>query len=110
MVTPRNPPIPEDIVEATRESVKAAYDEGKLTNRDSGAIAALYLLASRLEDIRQRLINGEEVKDNASHRGYIDLSVSLGLTPSGRKALEDKSIKNEGKLKNIREQRAQRAA
>ena len=101
-MTAPNPPIPEDIVEATKLSIAARYDEGKLTAIDSGAVSNLMLLAKLLEKKRQALINGDEDKDNTSQRAYLDLLIQLGMTPLGRKQLEDKKVQSNGKLADRR--------
>lgn len=93
------------VVEATRSSIaaiRALPGGGHLTPADDGAIAALLVLAQKIDDLADVKAgvsgDGELVEerrrpqqlDNVSMPTFLKFCDALGLTPAGRRALAEK--------------------
>jgi hypothetical protein len=100
-----------DLVTATDEAIIAAVH---LTPMDAGAVEALRALARKIDawDVVVRWA-GEDAgdtgsrptvpqNDNVSLSAYLKYCDQLGLTPAGRKALDQKVVPAGGKLSAIR--------
>lgn len=108
-----------DVVGATEESIKAAKH---LTALDKGAIEALLALARKidawdqivdwaLDDAREDEGGRPKVpqNDNVSISAYLKGCEQLGLTPTGRKALDVKTEEaKRGSLSVLQDQASQR--
>jgi hypothetical protein len=103
-----------DVTDATESALEAAKH---LTDVDEGAVAALRALARKIdawdeivawaeEDAAERKDGRPKVpaNDNVSIATYLKFCESLGLTPTGRKALELKETAR-GKLAVVRDAR-----
>jgi hypothetical protein len=102
-----------ELLDATEEAISAATH---LTAMDSGAVEALRALARKIDawdQIVEWALDDAGLKqgarptvpqnDNVSLSAYLKYCDQLGLTPAGRKALDQKVAKAGGKLTAIRE-------
>jgi hypothetical protein len=76
---------------ATDLSIRAATH---LDDADKGAVAALRMLADRLDNLPEQ--------DNVSVPTFLRYCEALGLTPVGRKGIEAKKEAAGGKLAQLR--------
>lgn len=90
-----------EIWHVTNESVQAAKREGLITAMDEGVVAVLLQMAERLDHEDWPVIDGK--LDNVTQPTYLRACEALGLTPSGRKALDAKKEAGQGgKLAQLR--------
>lgn len=99
------------VVAATEAALSAA---GHLTDADDGAVQALRVLAQKidsddalraayLDDSADRGLERKPLQlDNVSIPTYLKFCESLGLTPAGRKRLDEKKEPQGGKLAQLR--------
>lgn len=82
----------ETVVEATDRAIRAA---SHLTAADAGAVEALRRLAAMVDNPPAKV-------DTVSLPTYLRFCESLGLTPAGRKRLDEKREQAGGKLGQLR--------
>lgn len=102
---------PVDLVKATEDAITAAQH---LTPMDGAAVEALRALARKIQAwdrivefaLEDAAENGGRPtvpqNDNVSLSAYMKCCEQLGLTPSGRKALDLKEARAGGKLASVR--------
>lgn len=110
-------PASTTVADATEVSIKAAQDDELLGPADEAAIAALRVLAKKLDhlgDVDAGVTADGELKedrrpqlDNVTVPTFLKYCDALGLTPAGRKALEQKKpatggASSGGKLAHLR--------
>jgi hypothetical protein len=99
------------VFEQAKGSVEAA---SHLTSMDVGAVEAYFALARKIdawdEVVRWAIEDAGDTgsrptvpqNDNVSLSAFLKYSDQLGLTPAGRKALDQKVVRAGGKLSAIR--------
>lgn len=93
---PAEAPPTGGVVVATERAISAAHH---LTDMDAGAVAALRVLAKKLDGTGSE----DEVKfDNVTAPTYLKYCESLGLTPAGRSRVPQAKEAPGGKLGKLR--------
>ncbi len=102
------PAVAQTVVEATETALAAAYRDKKLLPADAAAVAALRVLAKKVDALADveagvnalgELVEGKKNPyqlDNVTVPTFLKYLDALGLTPAGRRALAVASKSPEG--------------
>lgn len=74
------------VLAETERAVKAAREQGLITDVDAGTVAALLHLATEIDSLVAG-VNGSGKLDNVSVPTFLKFSDSLGLTPTSRRRM-----------------------